>query len=127
MDFKSLSGVDKNWVKLIKKAYRGKPDFAGHYYLVDLPTTKGWAHNFAIIDCLTGLWVESAPYVYTQYDPNANPEGNDLRYLPNSRLLIMDGFVSSSMYANLYRTEFYELKDGKLVLIKSLPPDVVKP
>jgi hypothetical protein len=124
-----MSSIIDKWeysVTEMKKAVHGKPDFAGHYYLAILPTTAGGVYSYAVIDCLTGKQVASSSKTYTLDSELANPNGHEMLYLPSSRLLIMEATINDSSLANIYQTEYYEMKDGKLTLIKKSPAKLIK-
>lgn len=124
LDMGSLMDKWEHAVTEMKESMHGDPDFSGHYYVATLPTPKGGVFSYAFIDCLTGKQVASSN-TYTLYNESASPNGYKIRYLATSSLFIVDAIVADESLATIYQTEYYQMKDGKLELIKKANPKVI--
>ncbi len=118
--------TSKEQKSILKERLGKNPDFAGHYYLIDFPTPKGGVRDYVVLDCITGRIVARLPKAYEDYSEDNYKNGYYTQLLPSSRLLIMRGVVTDPELAHIYQSEFYEMKDGKLNLLRRGPPKIVK-
>lgn len=116
--------TSKEQKSILKERLGKNPDFAGHYYLVDFPTPKGGVRDYVVLDCFTGKIVARLPKAYEDYTEDNYVNGYSAQLLPSSRLLIMRGVVTDPELAHIYQSEFYEMKDGNLDLLRKGPPEI---
>lgn len=79
-----------------------------------------------MLDCNTGKVVARLPKAYEDYSEDNYKNGYYTQRLPSSRLLIMRGVVTDPELAHIYQSEFYEMKDGKLDLLRRGPPEIAE-
>lgn len=126
LDSKDGSFMSNELESILKERLGKKPDFAGHYYLIDVPTPKGGVRDYIVLDCNTGKVVARLPKAYEDYSEDNYKNGYYTQRLPSSRLLIMRGVVTDPELAHIYQSEFYEMKDGKLDLLRRGPPEIAE-
>lgn len=104
-----------------------KPDFAGHYIVTSWGCGTSGCNTGAVIDAITGVAYPlpvalSSVYPLKKEFESEHYDGQELIYKANSRLMIFAGNLEGLEQGDGEDTiAFYEFKDGKFKLLKSMP------
>jgi len=113
---KIKSRVDRLYRTQLRKAAPTGPNFAGHYTVASWGCGSDGCTSFSIMDAKTG---EILGGVGTTVSRSCKQDWQEkiLIYKPDSKLFIINGNLSDEDLGVFY----YELKNKKLKLLKSMP------
>lgn len=116
-------------VEAVEYTIRRKPNFAGHYAIVQYSCGTDCS-QITIIDLKSGMVLEPEPYATLTVDlfPRDGVSYKGLSYKRNSRLLIASGCFDWDAPESKHEcgTKYFEFRDDGFVLLKYVPGPVPK-